>query len=84
MSQIVGLPVYLPVRVKVALGLVETDDLVAFQKWKRQQYEVCTSFGAQQFTPCTGTDDAKIITPNFARFNRSGLNAACETKRLLC
>lgn len=51
-SQVIGLPVYLPIRVKVATGLVETGAAVAFQQWKQQQTKMCASFGRQTFTPC--------------------------------
>ena len=55
MSQVIGLPVYLPIRVKVATGLIETEAAAKFQKWKLQQAEICAGFGRQKFTPCKGT-----------------------------
>jgi len=53
-SDIIVLPVYLPIRVKVATGLASTDDVLVFQRWKQQQSEVCASFGLHEFTPCEG------------------------------
>ena len=54
-SKVIGLPVYLPIRVKVAMGLAETDEPAAFVLWKQQQTKMLrASFGPQEFTPCKG------------------------------
>jgi len=53
-SQVIGLPVYLPIKVKVAIGMAGTDNVAAFQQWKRQVAEKCVSFDHQKFTPCKG------------------------------
>jgi len=54
-SKVIGLPVYLPIRVKVAMGLAETDEPAAFVLWKKQQTKMLrASFGPQEFTPCKG------------------------------
>ena len=54
-SKVIGLPVYLPIRVKVAMGLAETDEPAAFVQWKQQQTKMLrASFGPQEFTPCKG------------------------------
>jgi len=52
--QVIGLPVYLPIKVKVATGLTQTDADAAFRQWKQQQAQLCASFGSQEFTPCKG------------------------------
>jgi len=53
-SEVIGLPVYLPIKVKVATGLAKTDDVAAFQHWKQQQDKICDSFCNQKFTPYKG------------------------------
>jgi len=53
-AQVIGLPVYLPIKIKVAVGLTGTEKPKEFLQWKKQQAAICASFIRQKFTPCKG------------------------------
>ena len=63
MAQVIGLPVYLPIKIKVAVGLTGSEKPKEFLQWKQQQAEICAGFGRQEFTPCKGlyTNAPKIV-----------------------
>jgi len=48
------LPVYLPIKVKVAVGMAGTADDAEFQQRKRRIAAKCASFGHRPFTPFEG------------------------------
>jgi len=60
---VIGLPVYLPIRVKVAIGMAGSDNAAAFKQHKQRIAGICSVFDHRQFTPCQGLyKSAKTIS----------------------